>query len=315
LSVSSVGHEYDKFAREAKIVVVDIDEDEHKKKTIAIDLFLKSDARNFLLSLREALHKNKLLSMQFKSWAEKCLFWKKEYPVVLEKYSLQKERINYYYFIDVLSKCASNNSIILSDAGSAFYITSQAIQVKKGMRYITSGAIATMGYTLPAAIGACIASPKKQIIGVTGDGSFQMNIQELQIVVQNKLPLKLFVVNNDGYLSIRNTQSTFFNDRFIGEGPKSGITCPDTLKIAKAYGIKAMRVSKTSELERTIKSALSSDGPVICEVMTPPNQVIAPKVSTIKMPDGTLKSKPLEDMSPLLPREEFCGNMIVSPVD
>lgn len=314
LSVSSVGHEYDKFARAAKVVVIDIDPEEHQKKTIRIDIFLKADAKKFINDIAVDLAAKGYQGPD-KSWARRCLAWKKKYPVALAEYKNLKNKINMYYLVDRLCNLASNNSIIISDAGSAFYVTSQAVKIKKGQRYITSGAIATMGYTLPAAIGAAIAAPSKNILGITGDGSFQMNIQELQVLVHHGLPVKLFVFNNNGYLSIRNTQASFFKGRFIGEGADSGVSCPDTLKIAKAYGIKAVRVSQNSKLDGVIKSVLAYKGPMICEVMIPSDQLIIPKVSTLRRPDGTLVSKPLEDMFPFLDRDEFKANMIVPPVE
>ncbi|MFA5351399.1 MAG: thiamine pyrophosphate-binding protein, partial [Candidatus Omnitrophota bacterium] len=220
LSVSSTGYEYSTFAREAKRIVVDIDPVEHKKNTVKIDLFINTDLVEFFKRLKSVSLNNT------SKWADKCRAWKKSWPVCLSRYKDDKEGINLYYFIDQLSKKLRNGSVVIADAGSAFYVTAQALMLKDGQRYITSGGQAEMGYTIPATIGACFANNKKEVIGITGDGSFQMNLQELQTIVHYKLPVKIFVWNNDGYLSIRATQSKFFNGRLIGTDRSCGVSFP-----------------------------------------------------------------------------------------
>ncbi len=310
LHIGTIGYEYNLFAREAKKVIVDIDRTAHLKKTIKIDLYLNSDAKEFLKSVKN------IKEIKFdKNWVPTCTKWARKYPVCLDEYSKVNKKINIYYLVNKLSKLLSENDTIVSDAGSVYYAVSQAIKIKGSkQRYITSGALATMGFTLPASIGVAAAT-KKRVIGITGDGSFQFNIQELQTLVHYKLPVKLFVINNGGYLSIRVTQERFFEKRYLGEGPDSGVSCPDSRKIANAYGIKFIRVSKNDELDEIIKSVLEYDGPVICEIMSPRDQLIIPTVSSIKKEDGTMVSKPLEDMYPFLDRKEFLANMIVKPVD
>lgn len=308
LHVGVIGYEYGLFARDAKKVVIDVDKTSHLKKTINIDLYINSDAKEFLVDSK------KFGRINFdEDWVHICINWKKKYPVCLKEYSDVKENINMYYFIEKLSQVLDDNDIVVSDAGSAYYAVSQAIKIKAKQRYITSGALATMGYTLPATIGVSVAT-RKRVIGITGDGSFQFNIQDLQTVVHHMLPVKLFVLNNDGYLSIRSTQEKFFENRFIGEGPNSGVSCPDTQKIANAYGIKFFRASKNNELEHIIKKSLDYDGPVICEIMTHSDQLIIPTVSSVKKKDGTMVSKPLEDMFPFIDRDEFLSNMIIKPL-
>ena len=308
LHVGVIGYEYGLFARDAKKVVIDVDKTSHLKKTINIDLYINSDAKEFLVDSK------KFGRINFdEDWVPICINWKKKYPVCLKEYSDVKENINMYYFIEKLSQVLDDNDIVVSDAGSAYYAVSQAIKIKAKQRYITSGALATMGYTLPATIGVSVAT-RKRVIGITGDGSFQFNIQDLQTVVHHMLPVKLFVLNNDGYLSIRSTQEKFFENRFIGEGPNSGVSCPDTQKIANAYGIKFFRASKNNELEHIIKKSLDYDGPVICEIMTHSDQLIIPTVSSVKKKDGTMVSKPLEDMFPFIDRDEFLSNMIIKPL-
>jgi acetolactate synthase I/II/III large subunit len=310
LSVSSTGHQYETFAREANIVVVDIDPVEHQKKTIRIDSFIHADAKDFL---------TKLCAMEppapTKGWAETCLRWKQKYPVFRESYRDDTAGINLYHFIECLSEVMEDGSVVVSDAGSSFYVVTQALRLKEGQRSITSGGQAEMGYTLPAAIGACYAREKTNVIGVTGDGSFQMNIQELQTVVHNRLPIKLFVWNNDGYLSIRATQRRFFEGRFIGTDASSGLSFPSVQNIAQAYGIKFVRLEHGQNLEEGMRSILEYSGPVLCEVMCNPDQEIVPSVASYRKEDGTIVSRPLEDMYPFLDREEFRSEMIIRPLD
>jgi len=309
LSVSSTGHEYNKFAREAKVIVVDIDPVEHKKNTVKIDLFVNADIRKFLEKMGQ------VKALNIKQWADKCLYWKNKWPICLPEYKDDKKGVNLYFFIDALSRAMKPDSVAVADAGSAFYVLTQAIKLKEGQRYITSGGQAEMGYTLPACIGVTFARGKKEVLGVTGDGSFQLNIQELQTVVHYDLPIKLFVWNNDGYLSIRATQSKFFEGRLIGTDSTSGVSFPSTKKIADAYGIKYFKADSSKDLEKVIKEVIDYPRAVICEVMCIRDQEIVPTVSSFKKDDGTMISKPIEDMYPFLPREEFEKEMIVKPVN
>ena len=308
LSVSSTGHEYQTFAREAKIVIVDIDPVEHSKNTVRVDYFINADAKRFL----EQVTKTGL--PDYTAWAVKCLTWKNKWPVCLPEYA-DSERVNLYYFVDCLTRMMKDNATIVADAGSAFYVVSQAGQFNGNQRYVTSGGQADMGFSLPAAIGACVASGNSEVLAITGDGSFQMNIQELQTIVHNRLPVKLFVWNNDGYLSIRASQAKFFEGRFIGTDSTSGLSFPDTGKIADAYGIPFFRINTSNELPNMLGNILSSEGPAIIEVMCIRDQEIVPTVSSWKKPDGTMVSRPLEDMYPFLDRDEFRREMIAKPLD
>jgi len=313
LPVAEVNFEYDQFAREAKIVIVDTDLSSHKKKTIKIDSLIQGDAKEFIEKISKSLNKEKKPSLN-EAWLKTCTSWKKKYPVCLPEYKKLKNRINVYYFVDKLSQKLKANDVVVTDAGSTFYVGSQAIKIKKGMRYITSGGLATMGYSLPASIGISVGLGNKRVMCITGDGSFQLNIQELQTVVHYKLPLKIFILNNGGYLSIRFTQNRFFNGRFIGVDRKSGVSFPDSKKIAKAYGIKFIRINNNKELDKALNETLRYNGPVICEIMCPKNQLVIPTIASEKRPDGTMVSKPLEDMYPFLSREEFKKNMIIKPI-
>ena len=314
LHVSVVGYEYEQFARAATKIVIDIDLTSHQKKTIEIDRLIQSDAKNFLEQLLISLA-DKNLSLSYRDWLMKCVGWKKKYPVCLPEYQNTKNAINIYSFVDRLSELSAPGDFFIADAGSAFYAVSQGIQlIKKGQRYIPSSAMATMGYTLPAAIGVSTAIGDKRVLAVTGDGSFQQNIQELQTLLHYSLPVKLFVLNNDGYLSIRASQKNYFKERYIGEGPRSGVTMPDTLKICEAYGIPAARVSKLEDLDKAIHLALETPGPYVLDIITPPEQLIIPTVSSKVNADGSMSSRPLEDMAPFLDRDEYRANLLVKEI-
>ena len=308
LGVPVTGYKYEMFAREAQIVVVDIDPNEHRKDTVTINLFYESDAKDFL-STFECEHRFE------NDWSQKCLDWKKRWPMILAEHENDEGGISLYYFMKKLSDCLKEDSVVVSDAGSAFYIAAQAIDYKKKQRHITSGAQAEMGFTLPASIGASFANNKGSIIGITGDGSFQSNIQELQTISYYKLPIKIFVLNNNGYLSIRTTQRKFFEDRFIGTDKDSGVSFPNTKKIAQAYGIKYVKIEDNLSLNKKLTRIINSNKSVICEIMCKEWDKVIPTLSAKKTEDGQLISKPLEDMFPFLDREEFYENMYIKPLE
>jgi acetolactate synthase I/II/III large subunit len=307
LSVSVTGFRYETFAREAKKFVVDIDVNEHKKPTIKIDHLVNADVKDFLLDCELDYRTDQW-------WVDKCASWRDKWPVMIEDYKDTTNGINIYYFLSELSKRNKPDAITISDAGSAYYTTSQALQIKDKQRYITSGAQADMGFTLPAAIGAAVASGGKNIIGITGDGSFQMNIQELQTIVNFKLPIKIFVLNNGGYLSIRNTMDKFFNSRYYGTDAKSGLTLPEVSKIGLAYGIPCYRLSTAEDLEETLETILDAEGPVLIDVICPFKQDMSPSSSAKQNEEGKIVSQPLENMSPFLSEEEFKNEMIIKPL-
>lgn len=308
LSVPIVGYRPDTFAREAKIAVVDIDPYEHQKEGVKIDLYINADAKNFL-------ENSQIEKPDTAGWAERCRGWRDSWPVCLPEYSDDKEGINLYYFMERLSAKLKDDAVVCSDAGSAYYVVSQALKVTTRQRYITPAAQAELGFTIPAAIGASIAKNCEEVIGITGDGSFQTNLQELQTILHYKLPVKLFIWNNHGYLSNKTTQRKYFDDRFIGTDKSHGVSFPAIDKIAGAYGITYFKVSKIDALDQMIDQVLDYSGPVICEVMCPEWQEIVPTLGAKKTDDGRIVARPFEDMYPFLDRDEFQGNMIVEPLD
>jgi acetolactate synthase-1/2/3 large subunit len=308
LHVAVIGYEYELFARGAKTVVVDIDRTAHLKKTIDVDLFVNADAAQFLSAVKGS--KADIDG----AWGGICRQWKAEFPVCLPEYGTAEGPSNIYWFVDRLSALTDAGDAIVADAGSAYYAVSQGLKLKRGQRYIVSGALATMGYTLPACEGVAAAT-RGRTVGVTGDGSLQFNIQELQTLVTNGLPVKLFVLNNNGYLSIRQTQDRFFDGRYLGEGPRSGVTCPNLELIARAYGLLYFRSESPHDLDEAIRATLAIDGPAVCEVMTPEVQEIIPTVASVKRDDGSMVSRPLEDMYPFLERDRLKDVMLVPIVE
>ena len=304
LSTASIGHNSKQFGKHAKKIVVDIDEKELEKPIFDIDLKINDDAKIFL---RELNNKDFKLP-DYSKWVKYCQNLKEKYPVVLDEYKNAKE-INSYYFTDRLCHFANKDTMIVVDTGSCFHVASQAWKIKKGQRFLTTGGLSSMGWWV-AGIGACIANNKQNTVVITGDGSLQMNIQDFATIKHNKLPIKVFIFNNDGYLLIRQTQHNFMNDRFFGEGPQTGVWCPDALKIAQAYEIKGIRIENKDEIDEKIQEVLNYDGPVICDVKVPQWQLIIPRVSSEKKPDGTLVSRNFEDMFPFLDEKEMKENMI-----
>jgi acetolactate synthase-1/2/3 large subunit len=309
LSVSVTGFRYETFARDAKVLVVDIDQHEHKKKTIRVDAEINTDIKVFFEQTKNIEYKTN------QDWIEKCIGWRNKWPVFTEKYKDTTNGINIYYFIEELSKKMSSDSIVISDAGSAYYATSQGLKIKKQQRYITSGAQADMGFSIPAAIGVAIASDvKKKVIAITGDGSFQMNLQELQTIVNYNLPIKIFVLNNGGYLSIRNTMDKFFESRYFGTDKNSGLSFPKILKIANAYDIPYHKLETGEDIDKKLLDILNVDGYSLTEVICPFKQDMSPSSSAKINFEGKLVSQPLENMSPFLNEEEFLKEMIIKPI-
>lgn len=306
LASSMVGHSPKMFGKNAYIFAVDIDPKELDKPGVNIDYKAELDCKEFLGGLLADFSEHQL--PDYAEWVDICQEWKMKYPVVLPEY-INQEPVNSYYFIDRLSMAAGDEANILVDTGSCFHVACQTWKIKKGQNYLTTGGLSSMGYWV-AGLGACMANDKKETIVITGDGSLQMNIQEFATIKHNNLPIKVFILNNNGYLLIRHTQRNFMEDRFVGESPESGVWCPDSMNIAEAYGIKGVRIEKVEEVDSKIKEVLEYDGPVICEIMTPEWQLLIPRIASDKLPDGTLVSRNYEDMFPYLAKEELQDNMV-----
>ncbi len=313
LDMPSLAFDHKGFARKAKKIMIDIDCAEIKKMETLIDVPICTDAKTFLEEVLK--QSDKLKGYQVNSWLKKTSEWYEKYPVVLSEY--RKPGLGYvstYYLIEILSEeLLFSDLIVPGSAGAASDILMQSFKVKKGQRILNAPSLGAMGTGIPGTIGACLASGRKRTICINGDGGFQLNIQELETVRRLNLPIKYFVLNNDGYGSIRSSQSSHFQGRVTGADSKSGVTLPDIKKIAYAYGIKAFTISDNSELRRGVKKVISMDGPVICEVMVNPDEKTIPRVTTHLLPNGRIISRPMEDMSPLLDRKEFKKNMLITP--
>ena len=306
LASSLVGHSPELFGKHAYKIVIDIDQRELDKPGVKIDEKYCLDCKDVIDKLNDKIVGIDL--PDYCAWVEKCASWKKKYPVVQPNYKDEKP-VNSYYFVSQLSEMAPSNANILVDTGSCFHVACQAWKIKKGQQFLTTGGISSMGYWC-AGIGACVANDFKNTIVITGDGSLQMNIQEFAPIHYNNLPIKTFVLNNNGYLLIRSTQHNFMDDRFVGEGPNSGVWCPELEKIAKAYEIPYIRIDNVDDIAGKVNDVFAIDGPVICEVMTPEWQALVPRITSEKMPDGRLVAHEYSDMYPFLDREEYRKEMI-----
>ena len=306
-NIRQVSYNWPSFASRAKKVIVDIDEAELRKKTVKGDILVHSDAGIFMAKLLEKLPKDFKVD---KGWLEWCQARKKKYPVVLDEYRKPNEQyVHPYHFMEELTSALDEDAIVVAGNGTACVGLFHAGIVKKGQRIFWNSGCASMGYDLPAAIGAALASGR-DVVCLAGDGSIQMNLQELQTVRHYNLPVKIFILNNEGYHSIKMTQTSFFAGDLIGCNAECGVSFPDNSKLANLYGLKYFRINSTARMKQVIKDVLSNPGAALCEVVLDNDYVFAPRLSSRKEPDGRIISSPLEDLSPLLPRDEFKANII-----
>ena len=312
LSTRQVSFAYDKWAYDAYKIMVEIDKAEIEKPTINIDMPIQSDIGDFLEIFNKVLDEEYMgYEFNYNQWVDKCNEWKNKYPVCDKLKYQQKSPINVYAFLDTLSSNMMEYEKIVVANGSACACI-HGYKLKKGQRLVVNSGVASMGYDLPAACGACFGIGKKRLVCVSGDGSIQMNLQELQTIVHHKLPIKLFVINNNGYQSIRITQRSFFERPFVGIGGDSGdVSFPQMKKIANAYSIPYYSCNDISKLDETVNKTLNHDGYVMCEIFVDTKQEFEPKSASKKLPDGKMVSAPLEDMKPFLPRDELEENMII----
>jgi acetolactate synthase I/II/III large subunit len=310
LNIRQISYNWKMFAREAYKIIVDIDSTELKKPTISPDMPVHADAADFIKAMLNVTVQLK----EKKEWLDYCRLVKARFPIKDEVNPGNSSKVNPYSFVRLFTEMLKENDIIVAGNGSACVITFQSAYIKKGQRLYTNSGCASMGYDIPAAIGAQKASQKK-VYCIAGDGSIQMNIQELQTIVHNNMNITIFVFNNDGYHSIKQTQSAFFGTPFVGVNKKSGISFPDFEKISRAYGLKFVRIEKNRFVKPGLEKVLKMKGPVLCEVILDEEQKFQPKLASKKMADGRMVSPPLEDMYPFLDRKVFREFMIIKPVD
>ncbi|MCF7687622.1 MAG: thiamine pyrophosphate-binding protein [Cephaloticoccus sp.] len=305
----NIGYNYEAFAPTARKIVVDIDPAELTKKTVIPELAIEADAKMFLQEL--ARQAGKYSGAHLQDWQQQCQTWKQAYPVVLPEHEREESFVNSYYFTGVLAQLMEEGEIIVTGVGTSFTGTRQCINLKKGQRLHSNIGCASMGYDLPAAIGAAFASDRRRIVLLTGEGSLMMNLQELQTIRHYRLPIKIFLFNNDGYLAIKNSQGAFFDRRFAAVDANSGVSFPDFRKLADAFGLDYVHIEHHCDnLEQKILGVLDSAGPVLCDLHMSPTQTLWPKVYSEKLADGSMHSRPIEDMFPFLDREEFNRNML-----
>ena len=305
-NIRQVSYDWKNFGKKAKKIAVDIDSAELNKPTVKLDVAINADLKDFFRIFSE----KPAIFPDFSEWLNWCKQKKEKYPVVLPEYKNIKNAVNPYYFTQILTQCLEEGCIAVAGNGSACVCFFQAGIVKENQRIFWNSGNASMGYDLPASIGACIASGRKNVVCIAGDGSLMMNIQELQTVKHYNLPIKLFVFNNDGYISIKQTQNNFFEGKQVASGRDTGVSFPDFIKVAQAFDLPTVKIINHDNLAEQIKKILSLEGPVLCEVMLQNDYIFSPKHSSQKLPDGKIVSKPLEDMYPFLDRDEFKENML-----
>lgn len=312
LDYALIAYAPEKLARAAKKIMINIDPAEIRKIKSIIDLPIATDAKDFINGMID--QKDLIKKQDRSSWINKCKEWKTQYPFVLPEHYENKSAVSVYAFSDTLSDLLDKNCVVLpGSSGNACELFLTAFRVKKGQRVFHNKGTGAMGLAQPAAIGACLANRKKLTVCIDGDGGFQLNIQELETVSHLKLPIKFFVMNNGGYASIRAMQKNYFQ-QLVGADSESGLTLPDITKVAEAYGLNTMRIVDQNDLRNQIKDVLNTPGPVVCEVKIIPDEIRKPRVSSMQRPDGSMVSKPLEDMWPFLDRAEFSANMIIKPL-
>lgn len=304
LDYGQTAYNHANFAPRAKKVVVDIDPAEIGKLQMQLDVSLAADAGEFLREL--ALLSARTGLPDWKAWRSRCSEWKTRYPVVLPAYRAPANGINNYYLVETIGQLLGEGDILAcGSSGACSEVTAQAFPCGKGVRFINTHGLGAMGFGVPAALGACLASGGRRAVCIDGDGGFAMNAQELSVISRFGLPIKFFVLNNGGYASIRATQINYFESRFMACDPASGLTFPDLKKTAEANGIGYRRIRKQETLRKDIREILSSAGPMVCEVMMAPDQFTQPKVSSRKLSDGRMTTMPMEDLWPFLDCKEF----------
>ncbi len=301
------GYNAKDFARNAKKIMIDIDIKEIQNTNIKLNKKICCDAKYFLKTLLKFLPKKYKPS---KNWLIYCENVRKKYPIVLKEFKLQKKYINSYDFIETLSSVLKENDIIVTDMGLSFVGTHQAFKVKKGQKLYTNSGHAPMGWGLPAAIGASFASKNKKIVCLTGEGGLQMNIQEFATIMHHKLPIKTFIYNNGGYLTIKQTQQLGFESRIMGSTSDSGLSFPNYKKIAQSHGIKYIKINNNTNLKSKLIKIINNKKPIICELIMDKEQEQMPKAINKRLPNGKSEPTKFEDMYPFLPFDEIQKNML-----
>jgi acetolactate synthase-1/2/3 large subunit len=311
LNIRQISYNWKAFAPGAWKAMVDVDEAELLKPTLSLDLKVHATLVDFIPKLIDALGSDYRANADHQAFLLWCRDRVGRYPVVESSYRNTSGPINPYHFMELLFDGLKSDDVVVTGNGSACVMSFQAAQLKAGQRLFTNSGNASMGYDLPAAIGACIALNGKRVICLAGDGSLMMNLQELQTLLGFGLPVKVLVLSNDGYHSIRQTQTAYFSDNLFGTGPSDGVSLPDFVRLAEAIGIPSTRVITSDDWSsEVVRSLLNGEGPAFIDVVVDPSQPFSPKLASRKLPDGTMVSPSLEDMAPFLSEVEMRQNRL-----
>lgn len=307
------GYAPDRLARAAKRVMVDVDPAELAKLEGHFHVSVCADAkvflREFLLQIAKVKHRDR------QAWTARCRQWKESYPVVTSEHRKPDQRVSTYYLAEILSEELKEGELIVSgSSGAGIEIFQHAMKLKAGQRLFHTTALGSMGNGLPSTIGACLGMGRRETICIDGDGGIQFNAQEFETIRRLNLPIKFFVLNNDGYSSIRTSQLRWF-DRLTGADATSGLTLPDITKVASAYGLPTARIADQRNLRSEVRAILQTPGPVVCDVVSLPEEARVPSLASAQRADGSIYSKPLEDLWPFLERSEFRANMIIPTLE
>ncbi len=304
-NIRQISYNWENFAKNAYKIIIDIDNAELQKPTVKPDMAINVDLEDFLPLLAESAGE-----ITKPEWLDFCKKLKEKYSFENTAEYKHTDKINAYGAVRRITELLPQGAACVLGNATAIIASMQTALIKENQRYFSNSGDASMGYDVPAAIGACVASGNQSTFCITGDGSIMMNIQELQTIKHNNLPVKIFIINNDGYISIKQTQNNFFEGRNTGAGTNSGVSIPDFVKVGSAFGIESFRITRPDEIDGAINKMINSKTPLICEIMVNPDYIFSPKLSSKKLADGTMISPSLEDMYPFLPREEFEQNMI-----
>ncbi len=311
LSISQVGYDITELAREASIAVVDIDQAELDKYSERYNRTVCADAKDFIEMLISTVSESFIDKFNFEKWIQRCKKYKKDFPIVSIEHEDTNGFINSYAFMKRLNENFKPNQLVVTDMGTALLSGHQVLEMKSGQRLMTSTGLGEMGYGLPASIGASFATDRGEVLCLNCDGGMMMNLQELQTIFHHKLPIKIIVFNNDGYLMIKHTQKSIASGRYAGVNKTSGVSCPDFSKIASAFNMPSWQIKTWEDFNMVIPEFMNFKGAAICEVAMDPEQLFVPKLSLSVQKDGSLVSPPLEDLFPFLDRKVLEENMSI----
>ena len=313
MAYPQIGYDINEFARDAKIVAVDIDKKELNKFSGRLSLSICADAGNFIRSI---IHfSQNIRSKSYDTWYAQCVKYRDDFPIIEKEHEDTNGFINSYQFMKRMNKDLRKNEIIVTDMGTALLTAHQILNVKPPQRLMTSTGLGEMGFGLPAAIGASFGANKQQVLCLNCDGGMMMNLQELQTIIHHELPIKIVIFNNDGYLMIKNSQKSLFNGRYTCSNKKSGVTCPDYNKLGRAFGFETFQLHNWDDYEKHFLNFLATPSASICEIFMDPEQVCLPKLGVAIKEDNSLVSPPLEDLTPLVSRNMFLKSMIIKPLE